>query len=264
MFMKKYFFVMVALGAVIGLGMTLSVSAATVNQPVHEVGGMHRGAPGSGARPAVVGTVTSISGTTLTVTRTQGFPSRGVANTPVPQANPTVFSVDASTAQVIKDGATSTVASIATGDRVMVQGTLQGTSIVATVIRDGQMPGRGVGIYGMHGTSTPIVGTGEPVVAGSVVSMNGSSVVVGTTTGIRYTIDTSNAKVVMGNAVSTLSNVQVGDRVVVQGVVQGTAVTASTLVDQTSHASGGAPQNNFGFFAPFRQIGQFFSHLFGF
>jgi len=79
-------------------------------------------------KPAVRGKVTAISGTTLTV-----------AN-----ASSTVFTVDASNATVMKivagaKAAASTVSAIQTGDTVSVMGTLSGTSVTATSIRDGVM-----------------------------------------------------------------------------------------------------------------------------
>src|ERR1700722_5977915 len=91
------------------------------------------GQPGSGTmnhgqRPAVVGTVSAVSGTTLTVTGMAG-PNGG---------SPTTYTFDASSATVTKSGQTSSVSSIAVGDTVAVQGTVSGTTVTATSIRDGQ------------------------------------------------------------------------------------------------------------------------------
>ena len=68
--------------------------------------------------------------------------------------------MDATNAKIYKGSATTTVSvsDIAMGDTVMVQGTVSGTSVTATVIRDGVngmmggqpgMPGKGFG----HGAS---------------------------------------------------------------------------------------------------------------
>ncbi len=50
-----------------------------------------------------------------------------------------VYTVDATNAKIYKGSVTSTVAvsDIAQGDTVMVQGTITGTNVAATVIRDG-------------------------------------------------------------------------------------------------------------------------------
>ncbi len=79
--------------------------------------------------PYVFGTVTAVSGTTLTIN------SKDASN------NPITYTIDASAAKIRKGGtsATSTVSvsTIAVGDGVMVRGTVSGTEISATNIIDG-------------------------------------------------------------------------------------------------------------------------------
>lgn len=79
-------------------------------------------------KPAIVGKVTAVSGTTLTVDALR----RSATSTAT-----TTFMVDASKAVVRKGNATTTVSTISTGDTVLVQGTLNGTSITASLIIDG-------------------------------------------------------------------------------------------------------------------------------
>lgn len=224
------------------------------------------------ARPAVVGTVSAVNGDILTVASNSWNERRGFAST-TPSSQPsavtpasTTYTVDATNATVTKNNATSSVASIAVGDTVMVQGTVSGTNVTATTIRDGVMrggmkPGQGTGQgKGTAQMPTGITGNGEPVVGGSVTAVSGSTLTITNKSNVTYTIDATNAIVMKGNATSTLSNVATGDNVVVQGTVNGSSVTASTVIDQ------GAPQttsegvvHNF-----MGAIGGFFTRIFGF
>ncbi len=217
------------------------------------------------ARPAVVGTVASLSGDTLTVTAMK-WGRRGAEATPA-----ATYTVDATNATVTKDGAASSVAAIAAGDRVMVQGTVSGTAVTATTIRDG-VPGRAANrsdskLRTAHASSTPAIqGNGEPVVGGAVTALGTNSLTVTAKSGIVYTIDTTSATITKkGVTGATLSDISVGDSVVVQGTVNGTAVTASSVIDsgtpRASAASGATPAAPHGFMG---LIGGFFSRLFGF
>jgi Domain of unknown function (DUF5666) len=76
-----------------------------------------------------VGKVTAINGTTITM-------QEGPAN------NLVTYTVDASSATVMKDGVASTVSAIAVGDKIMVKGTVTGTNVVATSIADGHAKGK--------------------------------------------------------------------------------------------------------------------------
>ncbi len=99
--------------------------------------GMHRPANGMmGTRPAVVGTVSAITGDSLTVT-SKGF-GKNASTTPA-----TAYVVDATNATVFKNNATSSVSAIVVGDTVAVQGSVSGTAVTATTIRDGLSMMRG-------------------------------------------------------------------------------------------------------------------------
>ena len=82
----------------------------------------------------VFGTVASINGNALTVTGKVG-PNGGT---------PTTYTIDTTNAKVTKSNVASTVSAIAVGDTVMVQGTVSGTNIAATIIRD--LPAQAGGI----------------------------------------------------------------------------------------------------------------------
>jgi hypothetical protein len=247
---------------------------------------------GGGMQPGIFGTVSSISGTTLTVT----VAARPIRPTPESAGQPTAlttggivvttnYSVDASNAKIYKGTSITAVSitSIALGDKVMVQGTVSGTNVVATVIRDGVggmmgrlgMGGKGFG-YGASSTTSstpPIQGNGEPIVGGSVTAISGTTITVTNKSNVTYTIDASSATIVIKGVSGALSSVTVGDTVIVQGTVNGTSVTASSVIDQGtaggSTSTGGLTEQHGGGFVGdmkgiFGSIGGFFQHLFGF
>lgn len=225
-----------------------SVTATSINDGVRQMG------PGPAKIPGVFGTVSAISGTTLTVT-SKGGPS-------TTSTSGTTYTVDASNATVIKDGATSTVSAIATGDTVMVQGTVSGTNVTATKINDGALQGMGKGA----GALASLQGTGEPVVGGSITAINGDSLTITNKSNVTYTVDATNATVIVKNATSSVSDLATGDNVVVQGTVNGTAVTASSVIDQGAQTSGGGAGAGamHGIGGVMGAIDGFFQHLFGF
>ncbi len=211
---------------------------------------------------AVVGKVTAINGTTLTVLQ-NGF--RGESQNANTGAT---YTVDASNATVTKNNATSNLSAISVGDMVVVKGVVSGTSVTATSIRDGIGP-RGQG-RPPAGSFSAFQGNGQPIVGGTVTTVNGLSLTLTNTSNVTYTVDASNAKVIKQGATTTVSSIGAGDHVLVQGTVNGTSVTASTVLDQgvpanTQSNNAGAAVHHGGFFGGlFGAIGGFFQHLFGF
>ena len=286
-YMKKYFgfttlFSLLVLSGLIALSPVLASADTTSAQgnPPTWANGQPGGRgmmsrDGSGVagmmKPAIVGVVSAVNGNTLTVSGKAGFsfgPNKTAPATPAT----TTYSVDATNAKVTKANVASTVSAIAVSDTVMVQGTITGTNIVATIIRDGIMPERGmmngkseggkIG-QGQNFTST-ITGNGQPIIAGIISNINSNTLTVTNKSNVTYTVDATNAKIAQGqNATATIASLKIGDNVVVQGTVIGTSVTASTIVDQPAPAANaGTPAKpHMGFFA---NIGQFFGHLFGF
>ena len=264
---KKYvygFMVLASLALVVAVP-ALADTTTPANGPAggwtaHLGGGMNRGGRGM-MKPGVFGTVSAVNGNTITVSGKTGFGTTATATT---------FTIDATNAKVMKAGATSTVSSIAVGDMVMAQGTLTGTNLVATMVRDGIMKG---GMHGVPGGTpgsqpvSPIAGNGEPVVAGTVSAVNGQTLTITNKSNVTYTVDATNAKIVQGETTVTISSVVTGDNVIVQGTVNGNAIVASSVIDQkaattTTNASGTTtPPAHKGFFG---SIGSFFSHIFGF
>ncbi len=168
--------------------------------------------------PGVGGTVTAVSGNTVTVTGKDGK----------------TYTIDAGSAAITKDETVS-VSDIAVGDTVMADGTLSGATLTATSLHDGKMPAGGFGGRGMGGA---MMGRG---VHGTVSAISGNTLTVTSTNpktsaASTYTVDASGATVLKGDgtakpASSTLSSVAVGDTVSVQGTVSGTSVTAKMIID---------------------------------
>ena len=213
---------------------------------------------GNGARVGmgIGGTVSAINGTSLTVTG-KGRPVAGST-----AATTVTYTVDASSATVTKNGAVSSVSGIAVGDTVMVQGTISGTSVTAKTIRDGVSQDKG---------QPEIQGNGQPVVAGSVITINGNIITITNKSNVTYTVDTANSKFVISGINSpTISNISVGDNLVIQGTTNGTSVTASSVIDQKASAKGNQnssdnkPKSQAGSGGFFGGVGNFFKHLFGF
>jgi hypothetical protein len=211
--------------------------------------------------PGVVGTVSAVSGTTITVAGRTGFGSTTATTT---------YTVDASSATVLKNNATSTISSIAVGDRIFVQGTVSGTSVTAKTIFDG-MIGRGMGRgdRGAMGSSTPFMGNGQPVIGGTISAINGTSLTITTSASTTYTVDASNAKVLQGQNTVALSSLTVGQHVLIQGAVNGSSITASTVLEQGVRGDNQGDDNGQGkdqglHLGFFNSIGNFFKHLFGF
>jgi hypothetical protein len=72
-------------------------------------------------QPLVGGTVSAVSGSTITITNNNGG---------------STYSIDASGAKITKAGAAIALTQIAVGDAVLAQGTVNGTNIVATTVID--------------------------------------------------------------------------------------------------------------------------------
>lgn len=236
-----------------------------------------------GMPPGIFGTVDTISGDTLQITSKIMRPN--ASSTPA-----TVYTIDATNATIMKNGATSTIASVNVGDMVIVQGKVTGTNVAATVIRDGVngmmgrpgmypsstrgMLGNGNGAFGRKPTSTrptsstPLFqGNGEPVIAGSITAVNSSTLTITNASNVTYTVDVSSATIVKSGTTLTIAGLAVGDNVVVQGAVNGTSVTASSVIDQGSGGKGNKPTGTPSTgprFDIFGAIGNFFKHIFGF
>ncbi|HTH93274.1 MAG TPA: DUF5666 domain-containing protein [Candidatus Paceibacterota bacterium] len=212
----------------LGIGVKAGSVEVEGNEDMH---GDFRGGPDMEGH-GVVGTVTAINGSTITIQAKAHGEGNGSTN---PKSNSmTTFTVNAGSAAVMKNGATGSLSSIIVGDTIVVQGTVSGSTVTATKINDGVIP-RMMG--GVFGTVTAV--NGNIVTVQSKTYTKGST----TSTSTTYTVDATNAKVMKSNAASTVSAIAVGDTVMVQGTVNGTAVTA-TRIDDGVMMKGGTPRGN--------------------
>jgi hypothetical protein len=265
---KKYVYSSIALATFLTLAIVVPAFADNnSNQSNNGVGGgvgggmmYNRGNKNGMMKRGVYGTVAAASGNTITVTSKQG-PSATVVTT--------TYTVDATNAKIMKNGVAGTIASILVGDTITAQGTLTGTNLVATTIRDGVLKGKSdkTNEDKSNQNLPAIVGNGQPIVAGTVSSVSGVTVTITNKSNVSYTIDATNAKITQGPNTITVSGIAVGDMVVVQGTINGNAVVATSVIDQakvavSTNTNGGENgKGNGGFFGG---IGSFFSHLFGF
>ncbi len=165
----------------------------------------------------VMGTVSAVSGDTITLTGKDG----------------TTYTVNAGSASITKN-MTVGISDIKVGDTLMAQGTVNGTSVTATNIHDGVPPmgsmmgghmGHGMG-HGVHGTVTAIQGT--------TLTVNATDPRTNTTS--TYTVDASSAKVLLPGTgrkptEGSVSSIKTGDTVMVAGDVSGQSITAKMIFD---------------------------------
>lgn len=188
------------------------------------MGGRFSGKRTNFPMPAVIGTVSAISSNTITVAGKNG----------------TVYSVDATNATVTKftagaagskpTRATISISGIAVGDNVIVTGTVSGKSITATKIMDGTFPTGGFGNK-----------TTKPAAMGTVSSVSGNTITLTGKNSAVTTVDASNATITKftpgtagakgTSATITISQIQVGDNLVVQGTTTGSSVVATKIMD---------------------------------
>jgi len=200
-------------GTVGAVAMQTHAAAPSTTSSTKTKSGFRQGTP-----PAAAGTVTAVSSNTITVTDKRTGAS---------------YIVDASSAAIDKFAPPAagakpagkptptviTLSQISVGDKVTIQGTVNGNNIVATKITDGMMMGfgtrKGPGSRGAMGTVS--------AVSGNTITLTGKN-------GATYTVNAGSAAV---KAVtdSSVGNIKVGDTLMVNGAVSGTTITATNIVD---------------------------------
>ncbi len=167
-----------------------------------------------------------------------------------------LYSVDATNAKIYEGRATTTVSNIAVGDVIWVQGKVTDQNVAAKVIL--VMAKNPIPKKGNEGKNNQFIGDGQPIVAGTISSISASSLTITNSGNNTYTVDITSAKIFEGNKTASSSDLAVGDAVVVQGTVNGTSITASSVIGQNAKAEKGESMGFFG------SIGSFFSRLFKF
>lgn len=205
-----------AVATSIGIGFAGVTSAQTA--PPGAQSTQHRPL-GAGERPAVIGSISSISGTTITVV------SKGPRNGSL--GTTASYTVDVSSAKILKAAAgaapvESSVSALSVGDMVAVQGTISGTTVTATEVVDGVRFGAG------HGRG-PGQGMDEGAI-GTVTAINGSTITLTNKGGKVYTVDASAAKIGKIQTIQ-LGDIKVGDTLGVRGSMSGTSISAKEIMD---------------------------------
>jgi hypothetical protein len=163
--------------------------------------------------PSILGTVTAVNGETLTV-------KAGTSGS---------YTVDASAAKIRKGDEVQALSSISVGDTVLVQGAINGSSVIATMIVETKS----------GATIKPDVKENMSGVVGKVTAINGNTITIQARNDVSYTINAINAKFWKNkNNSSTIAEVKVGDLLIVQGTINGTSVNATNIIDVN------APVNN--------------------
>ena len=147
------------------------------------------------AEHMATGTVSGINGTTITLA----------------SSNNKTYTVDVSKAKIMH----GTLANILVGDKLDVFGQVNGTTVVARLVRDRSFEGR-------------------LFFSGAVTAVNGSTLTIKNKNNVTYTIDASRATVTKGVGAGktvALSTVIVGDQVTVTGTLSGSTVNATSIRD---------------------------------
>ena len=180
----------------------------------------------------IMGTVTAINGTTITMTSRVNGPNQSDTTT--------TYTVDASSATITKNGETSSVSAIAVNDNIVVEGTTNGTTITAKTIKIGM--GQMIDKDATKGTVTAIGGntitmTGK---TGGQPTKNTDTAQTTTT----YTIDASKATITEDGTSSTLSAIVVGDIIMVKGTTTGTSIAATSIAIQNNQGQQQTPSDS--------------------
>jgi len=178
-------------------------------QGIHKVGNKTNSNNKKEKIPGVYGTVTSVNGSTLTVTSKDNV----------------VYTIDASNAKILKEkNNTMTIGEIQNGDLLAVKGQISGTNVSATVIHDGLTKSH----RERHGKF--------PGVTGTVTAVNGNTITMTNENGTVYAVDVTSAILQKGElnskpSVIQITDIQNGDTVMVNGEVSGTNVVARRIFD---------------------------------
>ncbi len=177
----------------------------TAPSSMHGKGEMKKG--GMKGFHAINGTVTTIVGSTITLTTKAGI----------------VYTVDATNAKYPTKPVAETLANIQTGDMLNVRGTVTTTNVAAKMITDKSYFDR-------------------TVFAGHVTAISGNTITITDMKNATYTVDATAAQIVKGNhaqTAETIADVKIGDRIVAIGTINGTTITATKIIDSATSKLGG-------------------------
>jgi hypothetical protein len=229
----------VAIGAAAILGVNaVSSGSSSVSAAAGLNGRGPNGGPGGFGGRGTAGTIASINGSTLTIT-TQSGQTDAVAT---------------STSTKVSEGVTGSVSAIKVGDHLVVMGSSSSATIAAQQITDrgtatdaggpGGPPGGGNGPQGAHaaqggnrpgraggpaGANGGPGGSGGGSSAGTVASVNGSTLTLKTPSGSTITVTTSSTTTVTVVKTGAVGDLTVGEQIVVDGTTSNGTITATSI-----------------------------------
>jgi hypothetical protein len=223
----------------------------------------------------ITGRITAINNNTITITMSGYHGMNGMKNVSSSTSATTSFTINAANATITKDNATTSIGSFSVGDTIFVEGAISGNNIIATMIYDEMTLKNGhLNKWKSDELMAQLQGNGQPVIAGNVTAINGNILTVTNRSNVTYNVDATNSRIITSTGSSTLgtstiSSIQAGDLVIVQGQVNGNTIMASTVLDYGMENATSSSQNNQwnGKNSPrgmMKAIGNFFSRLFGF
>lgn len=142
---------------------------------------------------AIAGTVSAISGTTITLKSANNGPT---------------YTVDASKSSILQGKAVGKLSNIKIGDTIIVRGTINGTKMTASSIT-----------AGVHL---------QPEVVGTISSISGNTITV-FANNITYAVDASKARIMGAGKNIKVSDLAAGDNLIILGTVNGTNISATSI-----------------------------------
>ena len=238
--------VMASLITVLGvgaLGYANRTNAATTNPSIapYNIAGNGHGF-GAGRGQGAAGTVTAIDGSNITIS------SKNNKSYVVDVSGATFFKAPTLTPGIKPSApAPITLADIKVGDTLMVRGTVTGTNVKATTVTDGIKDAAPFNKMDNGLNKNPSVGGTVSAVSGNTITLTGKD----KTT---YTVNTVNAKIMKNTDVVgqkptapttiTVSDIKVGDTLVVNGTKNGTNITATNIFDGKAMKGSSRNQKN--------------------
>lgn len=171
-------------------------------------------------RDVFMGKVTAINGAALTI------------NSMTKSAS-TVYTIDVGSAVLTKGATTAiTLANISVGDQIVAIGALTGTNVKAVSLMD-----LGAGKMDKKDKAEEKPAITANIHSGTVTAINGNSITIDSMFGktkTTYAVDASTAVLTKGRGTGmaiVLSNIAVGDRLMITGPLSGTSIKATAIRD---------------------------------
>ncbi|HRY91581.1 MAG TPA: DUF5666 domain-containing protein [Candidatus Gracilibacteria bacterium] len=200
---------------------TSTNNGQSLNQNIPGLGrGQHKGWDIEN-KGVVMGKITAINGSTLTISSTQmARPAKnntaGATASNTTSTTAKTYTVNAASATVKIDNETSTLSKLAVGNQILVKGTASSsdsTQITAQII---------------HSQSEAFLNRTHYRLIGKITAVSGNTLTVLDDNGTSYTVNSTDAKVTINGTDSTVSKLAVGDTIMVGGFAKEGSTTTIT------------------------------------